>query len=49
MTALFAAATAVWQGCVLWAVNGVGLAMVVPNCQSIVADYWYVGCMLGIC
>ena len=42
MTALFVGATEVWQGCLLWAVNGIGLALVVPNCQSIVADDWYV-------
>lgn len=41
MTALFVGAAHVWQGCLLWAVNGVGLALVVPNCQSIVADDWY--------
>lgn len=28
------------QGAVFWAVNGVGLSLVIPNGQSLIADYY---------
>lgn len=35
----FALASGVLQGAVLWALNGAGLALVVPAAQSLVAEY----------
>eukprot|EP00882_Tetradesmus_deserticola_P015619 GHRQ01016644.1.p1 GENE.GHRQ01016644.1~~GHRQ01016644.1.p1 ORF type:complete len:356 (+),score=119.42 GHRQ01016644.1:332-1399(+) len=40
MTTLFACSSATWQGNILWALNGVGLGVMVPNAQSLVADYY---------
>eukprot|EP00887_Chlorella_sp_A99_P006616 scaffold3.g6616.t1 len=37
-TALFAAAHSLAAGLPIWAVNGLGLALVLPNCQSLTAD-----------
>jgi len=28
------------QGSIFWAVNGVGLSLVIPNGQSLIADYY---------
>ena len=38
MGAGFSFCTSVQQGYLFWAVNGIGLAMVIPNGQSIIAD-----------
>ncbi|WIA43487.1 hypothetical protein OEZ86_009950 [Tetradesmus obliquus] len=40
MTTLFACSSATWQGSVLWALNGLGLGVMVPNAQSLIADYY---------
>ena len=40
MTALFSGCTTTAQGYVLWAINGIGLALVVPTGQSLTADYF---------
>lgn len=40
MTGGFSLCTVLWQGMVLSAINGVGLALVIPNAQSITADYY---------
>lgn len=40
MAVLFGLSTALWVSVAAWAVNGVGLAMVVPNTQSLVADFY---------
>ena len=39
-TAGFGAARTLQQGAVLWAINGVGLALVIPSGQSLIADYY---------
>lgn len=39
-TALFAYSNSTWQGMVLWGFNGVGLGVMVPNAQSLIADYY---------
>ena len=39
-TAGFGAARNLHQGLVLWAINGVGLALVIPSGQSLIADYY---------
>ena len=43
MTAAFTACTSVRGGMVVWAVNGVGLALVIPCSQSLTADYYEPG------
>jgi MFS family permease len=40
MTTLFACSSATWQGSILWALNGLGLGVMVPNAQSLIADYY---------
>jgi len=40
MTALFSGCTTLTQGYVVWAFNGIGLALVVPTGQSLIADYF---------
>jgi MFS family permease len=40
MAALFATATSLGAATALWAVNGLGLALLIPNAQSLVADYY---------
>jgi MFS family permease len=40
MTTLFACSRATWQGSILWALNGLGLGVMVPNAQSLIADYY---------
>jgi MFS family permease len=40
MTTLFACSKATWQGSILWALNGIGLGVMVPNAQSLIADYY---------
>ena len=40
MTGLFSGCSTLTQGYLLWAVNGVGLALVVPTGQSLTADYF---------
>eukprot|EP00891_Asterochloris_glomerata_P000173 jgi/Astpho2/173/e_gw1.00004.7.1_t len=40
MTALFSVTQSLQQGMILSAVNGVGLAFVIPNAQSLTADYY---------
>lgn len=40
MTALFSGCSTLTQGYLLWAVNGIGLALVVPTGQSLTADYY---------
>ncbi|DBA71660.1 TPA: hypothetical protein ACH3X2_001115 [Trebouxia sp. C0005] len=40
MTGGFSLCTVLWQGMVLSAINGVGLSLVIPNAQSITADYY---------
>lgn len=40
MTALFSGCSTINQGYFLWAVNGLGLALVVPTGQSLIADYY---------
>lgn len=37
-TALFATCHSVGAGAPIWALNGVGLSLVVPACQSLTAD-----------
>ena len=39
-TAGFGGARSLQQGTALWAVNGVGLALVIPSGQSLIADYY---------
>ena len=39
-TAGFGAARSLRQGLALWAINGVGLALVIPSGQSLIADYY---------
>ncbi|PNH07804.1 hypothetical protein TSOC_005693 [Tetrabaena socialis] len=38
--AAFSCATTVNQGIAAWAFNGVGLALIIPNSQSLIADYY---------
>ena len=40
MTAGFSATQTVQQGYIFWAVNGIGLSLVIPNGQSLTADYF---------
>lgn len=40
MTGLFSGCSTITQGYILWAVNGIGLALVVPTGQSLTADYY---------
>ena len=40
MTGLFSGCSTLAQGYSLWAVNGIGLALVVPTGQSLTADYY---------
>ena len=40
MTALFSGCTSLGQGYVVWAFNGIGLALVIPTGQSLTADYF---------
>lgn len=40
MTALFGCASSLRHGMAAWAVNGLGLAMVIPSGQSLIADYY---------
>lgn len=40
MTAAFSTCNSVAQGSIFWAVNGIGLSLVIPNSQSLIADYW---------
>lgn len=40
MTILFSFSTVWYWGAFLWAWNGIGLAFVIPNTQSLVADYY---------
>lgn len=40
MTALFSSCTSLNQGYLLWAVNGIGLSLVIPTGQSLTADYY---------
>ena len=40
MTAGFSATRTVQQGYIFWAVNGIGLSLVIPNGQSLTADYF---------
>ena len=40
MTMFFSFATIWYWGAFLWAWNGIGLAFVIPNTQSLVADYY---------
>ena len=40
MTGLFSGCSTLTQAYLLWAVNGVGLALVVPTGQSLTADYF---------
>ena len=40
MTALFSGCTSIAQGYLLWAVNGIGLSLVIPTGQSLTADYF---------
>ena len=54
-TAGFAFSTSVTQAALLWAVNGAGLAAMIPNGQSLVADYYpperrgaAFGCLLAV-
>lgn len=39
-TGMFAFSTSIHQAMVIWAFNGIGLAWMVPNGQSLVADYY---------
>jgi MFS family permease len=39
-TICFSLTTTVRQGILTWALNGVGLALMIPNAQSMVADYY---------
>lgn len=39
-TICFSLTTTVHQGIATWALNGVGLALMIPNAQSMVADYY---------
>lgn len=40
MTSLFAGCSTISQGYLLWAINGVGLSLVIPTGQSLTADYF---------
>jgi len=40
---LFAASHSVMEGVLIWAFNGIGLALLIPNAQSLVADYFKEG------
>lgn len=40
MASLFAFCNSVAQGMAIWAFNGVGLALLIPNAQSLIADYF---------
>lgn len=40
MTAGFSATRSVRQGYIFWAFNGLGLALVIPSGQSLIADYY---------
>ncbi|KAK9868059.1 hypothetical protein WJX84_009573 [Apatococcus fuscideae] len=40
MTAGFSATQTVQQGYIFWAINGIGLSLVIPNGQSLTADYF---------
>eukprot|EP01024_Parvocaulis_polyphysoides_P057588 TRINITY_DN6137_c2_g2_i2.p1 TRINITY_DN6137_c2_g2~~TRINITY_DN6137_c2_g2_i2.p1 ORF type:complete len:468 (-),score=20.47 TRINITY_DN6137_c2_g2_i2:1666-2901(-) len=40
MTLAFSTAQSVGWGMVCWGINGIGLAMVIPNYQSLTADYY---------
>jgi MFS family permease len=39
-TLLFSCTTSVGWGAFVWAWNGVGLSFIIPNSQSLVADYY---------
>lgn len=40
MTACFAGTHSVFAGALCWGVNGIGLSLVIPNGQSLIADYY---------
>ncbi|KAK9823402.1 hypothetical protein WJX72_002513 [[Myrmecia] bisecta] len=43
VTALFSQTTSITLGYMCWAVNGIGLSLVIPSSQSLVADYYREG------
>jgi MFS family permease len=40
MTLLFSFTNTIWWGAFTWAWNGIGLSFIIPNSQSLVADYY---------
>lgn len=40
MSASFALTNSVTTGSIVWAINGIGLALLIPNAQSLIADYF---------
>ena len=45
-TAGFSVCRSLNEGYLFWAINGIGLSLVIPTGQSLIADYYQVGSMI---